>query len=133
MTGEANAETALQFLQAFWRGDVEAAAAFATPDAKFVFARSLPYPRECPLPEALRMIVDGLFGHFDPPGHFEVTVRHAVGSGDHVTVEYSAAGRLANGREYANDYVMAFAFREGKIAEQRAYTDTLHLTRLFGP
>jgi ketosteroid isomerase-like protein len=133
MTGESNVEIALRFLRAFWRGDVEAATAFATPDAKFVFARSLPYPRECPLPEALRMIVDGLFGHFDPPGRFEVTVRHAVGSGDHVTVEYSAAGRLDNGRDYANDYVMAFTFREGRIAEQRAYTDTLHLTGLFGP
>jgi ketosteroid isomerase-like protein len=28
---------------------------------------------------------------------------------------------------------MAFTLRDGRIAEQRAYTDTLHLTRLFGP
>jgi ketosteroid isomerase-like protein len=126
-------DTALAFLRAFWRGDVAGAMAFATADAKFIFARSLPYPRECPLQQALTMIVDGLFAGFDPPGGFEVTVRHALGGGDQVTVEYSARGRLANGRDYANDYVMAFTLREGRIAEQRAYTDTLHLDRLFGP
>jgi len=129
----ANEAVALRFLEAFWRGDVAAALALATPGARFIFARSLPYPRECPLSEALQAIVSGLFAAFDPPGRFEVTVRHVLGSGDHVTVEYSAAGRLANGRDYQNDYVMAFTFREGMIDEQRAYTDTLHLTRLFGP
>lgn len=133
MTGESNADTALRFLRAFWRGDVNAAAALAAPDARFVFARSLPYPRECPLPEALRMIVDGLFSAFEPPGRFDVSVRHALADGDQVTVEYGATGRLANGRDYANDYVMAFTFRDGLIVEQRAYTDTLHLSRLFGP
>lgn len=126
-------DTVLAFLRAFWRGDVSAALAFATDDAKFVFARSLPYPRECPLGEALTLIVDGLFAGFDPPGGFEVTVRHALAGGEQVTVEYSARGRLANGRDYANDYVMASTLRDGRIAEQRAYTDTLHLTRLFGP
>jgi ketosteroid isomerase-like protein len=126
-------ETVLTFLRAFWRGDVDTAMTFATDDAKFIFARSLPYPRECPLKDALTMIVDGLFAGFDPPGRFEVTVRHALAGGDQVTVEYSARGRLANGRDYANDYVMAFTLRDGRIAEQRAYTDTLHLTRLFGP
>lgn len=133
MTGESNADVALRFLRAFWRGDVDSAAALAAPGARFVFARSLPYPRDCPLPEALRTIVEGLFSGFDPPGRFDVTVRHAIGEGDQVTVEYSAAGRLANGRDYANDYVMAFTFRDGRIVEQRAYTDTLHLSRLFGP
>jgi ketosteroid isomerase-like protein len=127
------AELTLAFLRAFWRGDVDAAVALSTPDAKFVFARSLPYPRECPLREALTQIVDGLFAAFDPPGRFDVTVQHALCVGDQVTVEYSASGRLGNGRDYANDYVMAFTLRDGRIAEQRAYTDTLHLTRLFGP
>ncbi len=133
MTGESNAEVAVRFLRAFWRGDVAAAASLAAPGATFVFARSLRESRESPLPEALASIVDGLFAGFDPPGGFEVTVRHAIGEGDQVTVEYSAAGRLANGRAYENDYVMAFTFRAGRIVEQRAYTDTLHLSRLFGP
>ena len=133
MTTEANVAIALRFLEAFWRGDVDSVLTFATQPARFIFARSLPYPRECPLREALQSIVSGLFSAFDPPGRFEVTIRQALGEGDHVTVEYSATGRLANGRDYQNDYVMAFTFRDGLIDEQRAYTDTLHLTRLFGP
>lgn len=127
------AETIVQFLRAFWRGDVDAALAHATPDARFVFARSLPYARHTPLREALTTIVDGLFAAFDPPGRFEVEIRHVLCSGDTALAEYTARGRLANGRAYENDYVMAFTLRDGLIAEQRAYTDTLHLTRLFGP
>jgi ketosteroid isomerase-like protein len=127
------AESALGLLHAFWRGDVEAALAFAAPDAEFVFARSLPYPRRCPLRDALQAIVDGLFAGFDPPGRFEVTMRHVLADDGQVMVEYSARGRLANGRGYENDYVMAFTVRDGYVVEQRAYTDTLHLSRLFGP
>lgn len=132
MTSDSTASV-LAFLRAFWRGDVATALTFASDDARFVFARSLPYPRVCPLAEALTSIVEGLFAGFDPPGGFEVTVHHALAGGDQVTVEYSARGRLANGRDYANDYVMAFTLRDGRIVEQRAYTDTLHLSRLFGP
>jgi len=125
-------DTAVQFLQAFWRGDVDSAIQHSTPDAEFVFARSLPYPRRCSLRDALDQIVNGLFAGFDPPGQFDVEIGHVVATGDQVTVEYSASGKLANGRDYANDYIMAFTFRDGRIAEQRAYTDTLHLSRLFG-
>lgn len=126
-------EKCVTFLRAFWRGDVDAAMQLATTDARFVFARSLPYARYTPLREALQAIVDGLFASFDPPGRFDVRIRNVLTGGDQVLVEYSATGRLANGRDYENDYVMAFTLRDGRIAEQRAYTDTLHLTRLFGP
>lgn len=128
-----DADTIVSFLRAFWRGDVDAAMALATPDARFVFARSLPYPRHCPLREALTQIVQGLFAAFDPPGTFDVQIRHVLVDGDTAMAEYSARGRLANGRDYENDYVMAFTLRDGRIAEQRAHTDTLHLSRLFGP
>lgn len=127
------ADTVLEFLRAFWRGDVDTAMRLSTPDARFVFARSLPYPRYCPLREAHEMIVQSLFAGFDPPGGFKVDVRHVLAAGNQVTVEYSASGRLANGRDYENEYIMAFTLRDGRITEQRAYTDTQHLARLFGP
>ena len=128
-----NAELAVDFLEAFWRGDVTTTSAMATDDAMFVFARSLPYPRHCPLREAHELIVTGLFASFEPAGKFEVNIRQVLAYEDSVTVEYSAWGKLANGRDYENDYIMAFTFRDGRIAEQRAYTDTAHLSRLFGP
>lgn len=128
-----NGDIALRFLQAFWRGDLAATSSMATPEAIFVFSRSLPYPRRCPLRDAHAQIVGGLFAAFDPPGKFTVTVRQVLAAGDAVTIEYSAAGKLANGRDYENDYIMAFTMRDGLIHEQRAYTDTAHLSRLFGP
>lgn len=130
---QANGELVLNFLHAFWRSDLRSTSAMATKDAVFVFARSLPYPRHCPLREAHEAIVSGLFASFDPPGRFDVEVRQVLAADDAVTVEYSAKGKLANGRDYENDYVMAFTIRDGLIAEQRAYTDTAHLSRLFGP
>jgi ketosteroid isomerase-like protein len=130
---DVNGDLALRFLQAFWRGDLAATSAMSTEDAVFVFARSLPYPRHCPLRDAHAQIVGGLFAAFDPPGRFEVTVRQVLTAGDAVTVEYSARGKLANGRDYENDYIMALTVRDGRIHEQRAYTDTAHLSRLFGP
>ncbi len=128
-----DAELALQFMRAFWRGDVDGSVALCTPEARFIFARSLPYPRECPMREAHESIVNGLFALFDPPGQFTVEVKHVLSRDGQVTVEYSAHGKLANGRDYENDYVMALTIRDGQVAEQRAYTDTQHLARLFGP
>lgn len=130
---DVHAEIAVSFMKAFWRGDIDGAMALCTPDARFIFARSLPYPRECPMREAHESIVNGLFALFDPPGIFAVDIRHVLSCDDQVTVEYSANGKLANGRDYENDYVMALTIRDGRVAEQRAYTDTKHLSQLFGP
>jgi ketosteroid isomerase-like protein len=127
-----SAEVALDFLRCFWAGDIEAAGALCTHDAHWVFARSLPYSGTVPIAEGLRTIVDGLFSQFDPPGRFDVRVHHALADGDVVLVEYSASGRLQNGATYENDYVASIRLREGRVAELRIHTDTLHLSRLFG-
>lgn len=128
-----SAALALRFLTAFWHGDVGGALALCAPGARFVFARSLPYPRHCPMGEAHTLISTGLFAAFDPPGGFSIQLRNILSDGRNVTVEYSASGRLANGRDYANDYIMALSIEDGRVVEQRAYTDTQHLARLFGP
>ena len=132
-TEDGNKEVAVRFLQHFWAGDLRAALALATPDAMFVNARSLAEQRKVPLQHALSWIIGDLFSRFVPPGHFVVSIRNAIEDGDQVMVEYSASGKLDNGRDYANDYVMAFTFRDGQVAEQRVHTDTQHLSRLFGP
>ena len=130
---DVDADLSLRFMGAFWRGDIDGAMALCTPDARFIFARSLPYPRECPMRLAHESIVNGLFAMFDPPGQFAIEIKHVLSCDAQVTVEYSAQGKLANWRDYENDYVMALTIRDGKVAEQRAYTDTQHLARLFGP
>jgi ketosteroid isomerase-like protein len=132
-TLDGNKEVAVRFLGHFWAGELEAALALAAPDAVFVNTRSLAEQRRVPLHQALSWIIGDLFSRFVPPGRFDVRIRNALADGDQVMVEYSASGRLDNGRDYANDYVMAFTFRDGQVAEQRVHTDTQHLARLFGP
>ena len=124
--------TAVEFLRRFWRGDVQGAADLCTADAIWTFARSLPYPRECQVRDALGLINDGLFQRFDPPGRFEVVLRNVAEARGQVFVEYSATGRLDNGNAYENDYVMAIEVRDGRIVRVRPYTDTMHLAGLFG-
>lgn len=132
-TTDGNKEVAVRFLRYFWAGELEAALQLAAADAVFVNTRSLAEQRIVTLRQALSWIIGDLFSRFVPPGRFDVQIRNALGEGDQVMVEYSASGRLDNGRDYANDYVMAFKFRDGQIVEQRVHTDTQHLARLFGP
>ena len=132
-TTDGNTDVAIRFLRNFWAGELDSALVLASPDAVFVNTRSLAEQRIVPLRQALSWIIGDLFSRFVPPGRFDVQIRNALGEGDQVMVEYSASGRLDNGRDYANDYVMAFTFRNGQIVEQRVHTDTQHLARLFGP
>ncbi|MBT8445720.1 MAG: nuclear transport factor 2 family protein [Gammaproteobacteria bacterium] len=127
----ANARTALRFLQRFWASDAAGATGLCTPDARFVFARSLPYDRESPVAEAITRISDDMFTSFDPEG-FSIDVHSIIAEGDEVAAEYTATGRTRDGRVYENDYVMKFTLRDGSIARIRPYTDTLHLTRILG-
>lgn len=132
-TEDGNKEVAVRFLRHFWSGELDAALQLAVEDAVFVNTRSLAEQRRVPLGDALSWIIGDLFSRFVPPGSFDVEIRNVLAEGDQVMVEYSASGRLDNDRDYANDYVMAFTFRNARIAEQRVHTDTQHLARLFGP
>lgn len=132
-TTDGNKEVAVRFLRHFWAGELEAALQLAAAEAVFVNTRSLAQQRRVPLREALSWIIGDLFSRFVPPGRFDVQLRNVLAEGDQVMVEYSASGRLDNDRDYANDYVMAFTFRDARIVEQRVHTDTQHLARLFGP
>lgn len=57
---------ALEFLQAFWDGDPERGSALCAPDAVWRFQRSVPFPREVPVREAVRLLNDTLIAAFDP-------------------------------------------------------------------
>ncbi len=128
-----NAATALAWLEAFWRGDADAATALCAAQARFVFARSLPYPRQCPVAEAVTAIARDMFASFDPQG-FAIDMHSVMSEGDEVAAEYSATGSTRDGRRYENDYVMKFSFdAEGRITRVQPYTDTAHLRDLLTP
>lgn len=129
--GSADAETvALDFLRAFWEGEIYGAMRYCAPGATFQFARSLPYGRECPVREALQHIIDDMFESFDPEG-FRIELRNQLSADGEVVVEYSATGRTRAGQGYANDYVMCISVQDGKVTSVRPHTDTLHLAQLL--
>lgn len=132
--GSADAETvALDFLRAFWAGDVDGALRHCAAGASFQFARSLPYARECGVRQAVQNIVDDMFESFDPEG-FSIEIRNQLSAGGEVVVEYCATGRTRAGQTYENDYVMCITVENGKVVSVRPHTDTLHLAQLLmGP
>ena len=59
---------------------------------------------------------------FDAPLRF--SIRSMIADGDKVAVELRSDGRFRTGEPYANDYVMIYQVRGGKIVSVREYLDT---------
>ena len=122
-------------MAALWAGDIETCAAMMSADAKWYFQLGMPQAqlgrgRIRPAREALKRIVDDLFGKFDPEG-FTVRLTRLIGERGHIAVEYEASGRTANGNEYQNYYVTVLAVDAGLITEIRPYNDTAHMLHLL--
>jgi uncharacterized protein len=58
------------------------------------------------------------------PAGLTTEIRRVYGDGDVVVVELSNTGKLANGRDYANEYCFVFEIEDGKIRRVREYVDT---------
>lgn len=136
---EAAGDVALRFLRAFWAEDMDAARALLAPDARFLFAPSLPYAREAhpgargrdwPARDALERIVADMFTVFAPPG-LSVELTSLIADGAEVAAEYIARARTVNGKDYENSYAMRMTVRDGLIASLRPYTDTRMLGLLI--
>jgi ketosteroid isomerase-like protein len=124
-------DVALAFMEAFWRGEPARAETFLTPEATWVFQRSMPQALEAgavwPLARAMRRIVDDLFGAFDPERGFDVEVTSAIAEGDEVAIEYRATGWTRWGREYRSTYAARLTVRDGKVCQLRPYNDTKYM------
>ena len=116
-------EVALAFLQAYWRGDLAAALSYCTPAAKLELPQSGPVVTPAPMSDVLPMIFDRIYPRF-VGGRFDVQMENIVSERSLSVVEYIAAGRLNNGREYRCRYAMVLTVRGGKVAFARQYTDT---------
>lgn len=130
MTGDR--EVALSFMRALWAGDMEAADALLADRAVWLFQLGMPQAklpgrgRTWPAREAMRRIVDDLFGKFDPEG-FTVTLDRVIGDSGVIAIEYEARGRTAGGAGYQNYYVTTLTVQHGKVTEVRPYNDTAHM------
>ena len=119
----------LEFLQAFWDGEPERGYALCAPDARWRFQRSLHEPREVPVPEAVKWLMDKLVSGFAPDSGYSVELRDVIGEGDEAAIEYSATGRTRNGTTYHNNYVVRFTTRDGQIVSIRPYFDTHYVSK----
>ncbi len=127
------ADVAIAFLQAFWDGDGDRAAALCTPDAEWHFAQSLDYPSPMPASEAVVRVNQDMLQLFEPDPGLSIEILSVINDDGAVAVEYEATGKTKNGRDYRNRYLMRIDIEDGKVASVRPYTDTLHLTNvLFG-
>lgn len=72
-----------------------------------------------------RMIEVGELGKQLFPNGVQPEIKNVFAEDDTVIIEYTNHGKVFNGRDYCNDYVIVFQLRDGKIAEIREYYDTM--------
>jgi uncharacterized protein len=58
------------------------------------------------------------------PNGLQTQINRVYGDGDTVIIELTNRGKLANGRDYENEYCFVFEVEAGKIRRVREYVDT---------
>ena len=127
---EQNKQTAVRFIEAFSRADVEGAKACLAPDAvtiakgfgKLSGARSY----------QLILATTGAFKEIIPSG-LRPNFLSVTGEGDRVAVEFEGDATLANGERYCNQYCMVFTFHDDKIKQVNEYFCTILADEKIGP
>ncbi|MCP4749829.1 MAG: hypothetical protein GY866_02960 [Proteobacteria bacterium] len=93
-----------------------------------VMPRSLKMPKMTlkPYRAWLEPMVEDLFVSF------EATVVNATAQDNRVVIEATSSAKTADGRDYGQQYFIAFEFDEsGKIALVKEYTDSLYSSRFY--
>jgi uncharacterized protein len=127
---DANKAIVRNFIEAFSRGDAEAAAACLSPDAvitargfgklsgsrnhEFILATTSAFTTLMPT---------GLRPQFDS----------IIAEGNRVVVEFRGDAVLANGKAYANEYCMTYVLEDGKIVSGNEYYCTILADAKIGP
>lgn len=65
-------------------------------------------------------------------GGVRLRVENLYEAGDAVIVEWTAKGKLANGKEIEGKTLNVLEFRGGKVVSHRLYSDTEQLARAMG-
>jgi len=124
-----NKQTVVSFIEAFSRGDVEAAKACLAPDAvavakgfgKLSGARS----------HEIILATTGEFRKIMPSG-LRPTIHTVTAEGDRVAVEFEGDATLANGERYCNQYCMVFSLSGGRIKRIHEYFCTILADQKLG-
>ena len=127
---EQNKQVAIGFIEAFSRGDAEAAKAYLAPDAvtiakgfgKLSGARSY----------EIIVATTGAFKDLIPTG-LRPTFCSVTAEGERVVVEFEGNATLANGERYGNQYCMVFTLCDAKIKRVNEYYCTILADQKIGP
>ncbi|HTV95199.1 MAG TPA: nuclear transport factor 2 family protein [Steroidobacteraceae bacterium] len=127
---EENKKVAIRFIEAFSRGDAEAAKSCLAPDAVAIakgfgkLSGSRSYE--------IILATTGAFKDVIPSG-LRPAIQAVTGEGDRVAVEFEGDATLANGERYCNQYCMVFTLRDGKIKQVNEYFCTILADEKIGP
>jgi ketosteroid isomerase-like protein len=118
---------ALEFLSAYWRGELSAALALCRPDAVIELPKSLAIVTPALISEVLPEIFSQVYQRF-VGGRFEVAVERNIAEDDVVFVEYVASGNLKTGHKFDCRYGVVIRVEGERIAQLRQYTDTQYVS-----
>ncbi|NEE03704.1 nuclear transport factor 2 family protein [Phytoactinopolyspora halotolerans] len=128
MSASANKTTVRSFITAISDGDIAAVRELLTDDAVWWLPGTLPVSGRYEGPEAVvnDFLSQGL--NLYRPGSLTFEITSMIEEAGSVSVEWTARGLSAAGREYQNYYNVNFTVRGGRISEIREYTDTLYVS-----
>jgi ketosteroid isomerase-like protein len=120
-----NVELLRRFIEAFNRGDLEAALALADAPPEFEFVPSgVLIPDLASVqrgPEGLRRVAEVFWGEFDDP---HVEVHELIDAGDQVFTSFTFRGRgKQSGAETSWDTWSVWTVRDGMIVHWEGFTD----------
>jgi ketosteroid isomerase-like protein len=127
---EQNKRVAINFIEAFSRGDALAAKTYLAPDAVTIakgfgkLSGSRPYEIIIATTAAFRELI---------PTGLRPTFHSVIAEGDRVAVEFEGDATLANGERYCNQYCMVFTLVEDKIKLVSEYYCTVLADQKIGP
>jgi len=127
---EQNKKVVVNFIEAFSRGDAEAAKACLAPDA-ITFAKGFGKLSGA-RPYDLIVATTGSFRDLIPTG-LQPTFHTVTAEGDRVVVEFEGNATLANGESYCNQYCMVFTVHAGRIKQVNEYYCTILADQKIGP
>lgn len=127
---EQNKQVVRDFIEAFSRGDTEAAAACLAPDA-VITARGF---GKLSGPRSYEFIVatTGAFKTLIPAG-LRPSFTSIIAEGNRVAAEFTGDATLVNGARYCNEYCMTYLLADGKIVSGNEYFCTILADDRIGP
>jgi uncharacterized protein len=123
MTDEQKKSLVTQTWSAFGKGDVKTAFANMSDNVSWLIPGSLPGVSGLKRgKDEILKFMAGVGQNF--PEGLQSEIRRTYCDGDTVILELTNRGKVANGKNYENEYCFIFELEDGKIRRIREYVDT---------